>query len=93
MVVSVPTPTYVSFLRARLEGANGTNLEEYLRAIPLEDWQAEFKSAVSDAADFQLRKAVASLANWEGGELFIGVTDSERSLVGTPLEKDTLYRR
>ena len=73
--------------------ASPTNLEEYLRTIPTEDWQAEFKSAVNDAADFQLRKAVASLANREGGELFVGVADSDRHLVGTPLDKDTLYRR
>jgi hypothetical protein len=89
----MPPPTYVSFLRERLEEASPTNLEDYLRAISSEDWQAEFKSAVNDAADFQLRKAVASLANREGGELFIGVTDSDRRLVGTPLDKDTLYRR
>lgn len=84
--------TYYGFLRARGDAPSPASLEEYLRAIPTEDWGAEFKSAMNESADFLLRRPVAALANHEGGEVFFGVTDSRR-LDGTPIRKDEFYRR
>ena len=89
----MPAPsTYYEFLRARGDEPSKVNLEEYLLAIPTEDWGAEFKSATNAATDFLLRRPVAALGNHEGGELFVGVTDT-RGLDGTGVRKDEVYRR
>jgi|SRR5579871_74923 len=72
---------------------NETGLKAYLGSVHEEDWCAEFKLAATATSDFQIRKAVASLANHEGGELFLGVSDQDRSLVGTAVDKDSFYRK
>lgn len=83
--------TFRAFLLARGEEPSPANLGPYLAALSSEDWGAEFKTAALDG-DYQLRKAVASLANHEGGELFLGVDDS-RTVVGTQMTIDTFYAK
>ncbi|MCI4331137.1 MAG: hypothetical protein L3K19_04745 [Thermoplasmata archaeon] len=84
--------TYREFLLSEKGSPSSSSLTTYLNAIQPEDWGAELKAAAEDA-DFQLRKATASLGNRWGGELFIGVRESDRFLVGTRLTKETFYDR
>jgi hypothetical protein len=79
------------YLAARKEDPSATTLGAYLANITSEDWGAEFKRA-ENGGDFQLRKAVASLGNHGGGELFVGVTD-DKQLLGTSLTVDAFYSR
>lgn len=69
------------------------NLSQYLLGIRNEDWGSEFKTAAStDRGTYQIRKAIASLGNHEGGEVFLGVRDSNRALDGTTIAKEELPR-
>jgi hypothetical protein len=91
-VSMMPRRTYREWLRTNSREANPETLTDYLGEIRDEDWNAEFKRAENDI-DYGVRRAVASLANHEGGELFIGVNDSDRALSGTRLRKVDLYSR
>lgn len=69
------------------------SLQLYLGGLRDEDWQSEFKTyAEISHGDFGVRRAIATLANHEGGEVFIGVRD-DRTIVGTTLRKEDLYAR
>jgi Putative DNA-binding domain len=77
------------------ESLNGSapseeSLSEHLALVFQENRNTEFKSCTLDG-DYQLRKPVASLANHEGGELFIGVEDGTRAIKGTALNRDSLF--
>lgn len=87
--------SYREFLRTSgNSNPSPENLEQYLRRIIDEDWHSEFKTVADPAlGDFGVRKAIASLGNHEGGELFIGVRDGDRALVGTGLRKVDLFGR
>ncbi|MDG6950061.1 MAG: putative DNA binding domain-containing protein [Nitrososphaerota archaeon] len=82
---------YGDYLVASKQGPGPSSLAAYLANITGEDWGAEFKRAALDG-DYQLRKAVASLGNHGGGELFVGVEDDKR-ITGTALTVDTFYSR
>lgn len=88
MAVPTSSVTY----RGSLGGnpATPASLAHYLRGIQTEEWNAEFKHA-AEGGDYQIRKAIASMGNRAGGEVFIGVRDSDRTIVGTTMNRDALY--
>lgn len=84
--------TYLAYIRSKGEGPKEENLRVYLNTVVREDINAEFKSASEDS-DFQVRKAVASLGNRHGGEVFVGVREPDLCLCGTSLTEDDLLDR
>ncbi len=62
-------------------------LREYL--LRLAEWdRQEFKACISDVGP-AFRRAVCSLANTNGGEVFVGV-DNDRNVIGTALDSERL---
>jgi hypothetical protein len=86
------TGTYLEFVRSKGLTFDESSLRQYLDTVVKEDTNAEFKSASNDS-DFQVRKAVASIGNRLGGEVFVGVTEPELKMEGTALTEDTLLSR
>jgi hypothetical protein len=84
--------TYLDFVRIKERKVDETSLKEYLDSVLTEEAKAEFKTAADDV-DFQFRKAVASLANRHGGEVFVGVREPGPILSGTTLTADQLNDR
>ena len=85
---SGPT-TYRSWLSATGKGANPTTLREYIHQVPgNEGWHSEFKLS-AESVGFQLREAVAALANGRGGEVFVGV-DNAGEVVGSTVSREAL---
>ncbi|MGI0054825.1 MAG: AlbA family DNA-binding domain-containing protein [Thermoplasmata archaeon] len=87
-----PTGTYLEFVRLSGLKFDESSLQQYLGTVVKEDTNAEFKSASRDS-DFQVRKAVASIGNRLGGEVFVGVTEPDLKLEGTSLTEDALLDR
>jgi len=92
MAVSGSTGTYLQFVRSKSLTFDESSLRQYLDTVLKEDSNAEFKSASLDS-DFQVRKAVASIGNRLGGEVFVGVTEPEFKMEGTTLTEDVLLSR
>ncbi|MGP8075648.1 MAG: helix-turn-helix domain-containing protein [Thermoplasmata archaeon] len=84
--------TYVTFFREKNLKVDEASLRQYLDSVLDEDANAEFKTATDDV-DFQFRKAVASIGNRHGGEVFVGVKDPGHQLSGTGLTEDQLNDR
>jgi hypothetical protein len=88
----VDAETYRTFLRKVDEEPSAENLTRYLRPTPEEDRGSEFKRAYVPS-DFQVRKAVASLANYRrGGEVFLGIEEDGMKARGTTMSRDDLER-
>ena len=79
---------FEAFLNGRTP--NRELVEEYLART--EEWTGvEFKRA-DKASDFGLRKAVSALANAQGGEVWIGVDESQRRARGTDMDPDSISK-
>lgn len=87
-----PVGTYLEYVKTKDLKLDESSLRQFLDTVVKEDSNAEFKSASQDS-DFQVRKAVASLGNRFGGEVFVGVTDPELKLEGTSLTEDAILSR
>jgi len=89
----------VEYVRTNTLKIDESSLRQYLDTVVKEDTNAEFKSATQDS-DFQVRKAVASIGNRFGGEVFVGIPDLDFGgtgpsprLEGTDLTEDILLDR
>jgi hypothetical protein len=96
---SGPTGTYLEFVRTNGLKIEEQSLRQYLDTVVKEDANAEFKAATQDSA-FQVRKAVASIGNRFGGEVFVGIPDlsfggsgAAPKFEGTDLTEDVLLDR
>lgn len=86
------TRTYLEFVRSKGLSLDESSLGQYLETVVKEDTNAEFKSART-GSDFQVRKAIASIGNRFGGEVFVGVTEPDLKMEGTALTEDALLNR
>jgi hypothetical protein len=88
----VDAETYRTFIRKIDEEPSAANLTRYLRPTPEEDRGSEFKKAYLPS-DFQVRKAVASLANYRrGGEVFLGIEEEGMNARGTTMSRNDLEK-
>jgi hypothetical protein len=88
LVVSAPT-TYRSWLATNGQATDPASLREYIHIVPgNEGWHSEFKLS-SEQVGFQLREAVAALANGRGGEVLVGV-DNAGEVVGSTITREAL---
>jgi hypothetical protein len=80
-------PTFRSSLAGALPTEKALSL--FLQSRPAEWFQSELKSC-ERTVDHGVRKTVAAMANGRGGELFIGVSDANRSLCGSEIRQQEL---
>jgi Putative DNA-binding domain len=57
-------------------------LESYLQRAPAEWWTSELK-ACEEIVGHGVRRTVAAMANGRGGELFVGIRDGDRAILGS----------